>query len=103
MKAEFILVTRRVSQFGIVPYVLSDAHAVHSPVTSAPVSAKHPLTNVPKLPDGIGEGGLGGGEGGGGLGGFGGGEGGGEGGGGDGVRKHELAGPVTALVQVNFA
>ena len=96
MKAEFILVTRRVSQFGIVPYVLSDAHAVHSPVTSAPASAKHSLTNVPKLPDGIGEGGLGGGEGGGGLGG-------GKGGGGDGVRKHELAGPVTALVQVNFA
>ena len=45
-------------------------------------------------------GGLGGGGGSGG--GLGGGDGG-EGGGGDGVRKHELAGPLMGLVQVNFA
>ena len=91
MKAEFILVTRRVSQFGIVPYVLSDAHAVHSPVTSAPASAKHSLTNVPKLPDGIGEGGLGG-EAGGGL-----------GGGDKGRSTHELAGPLLTSVHLKLA
>ena len=50
-----------------------------------------------------GEGGGGDGGDGGGLGGGLGGGGGGGGGGGDGVRKHELAGPVTASVHVHLA
>ena len=67
---------------------------MHSPVTGA--SAKHSATYACQLASGIGVT-----DGDGGFGRGGGGEG--EGGGlGDGVRKHELAGPVLALVQVNL-
>ena len=74
---------------------------MHSPVTSAPDSDKHASTKSCQLSDGIGVrgGGGGGGEGG---------EGGGEGGGGGATQVllivlHELAGPVTASVHLNFA
>ena len=52
---------------------------MHSPVTAAPVSAKHSATNVCQLASGIGVAGGGGGDGG--DGGGGGGDGGGDGGG----------------------
>ena len=64
---------------------------MHSPVTSAPDSAKHSSTSVWKLTDGIGEGGLGGGEVGGGL------------GGGEGGSTHELAGPLLTSVHLKLA
>ena len=81
---------------------------MHSPVTSAPSSDKHASTKSCQLADGIGVTGRGGERG---ARGGDGGEGGGEGGegGGEGATQvilialHELAGPVTALVHVNFA
>ena len=69
---------------------------MHSPVTSAPDSAKHAATNACQLASGIGVTGGGGG----GLGGE---------GGGDGATQsllivsHELAGPVMGSVHVNLA
>ena len=71
---------------------------MHSPVTAAPVSAKHSATNVCQLASGIGVAGGGGGDGG---------DGGGRGG--DGAIQvllivwHELTGPsIPSSTHVNF-
>jgi hypothetical protein len=93
-----ISVTKLTSQFGIAPYgYYQTPTSVHSPVTSAPDSAKQASRrNACQLSDGIGV-----------RGGGGGGEGGGEGG--EGaiqvllIVSHEFGGPVTALVHANFA
>ena len=69
--------TKLVSQFGIVPYQTScdRAQSIHSPVSAITAdSSKHSATKVCQLASGIGEG-----------------------------PTHEFAGPVTALVHLNFA